>query len=314
MTNNFKLQRSEIEEYKEILNDDYIMFEMDFIKRTAYSRINAPAVKGMAYPLFGTPQAYFKAKIKEKYTRGVLFYQKEYEFLKNPEKWIIIKADTSIIPPAILYFWEGRFFVERKYCKTNMSNSIKKPRFNEDFNKLLNLSNSQYKKLYFERIIGFFIDFNDWQFPFYHTSTAHMTFDALTQETASSIKKYFQQNLPQALREINNKNIHYKECQPTNIGYQFNRDKFTFNPHDCISFDPLNVETSDLGALVYTHDWLRTEVDIEKICKYYLGPNSSRISRTRVKNKILQDLLWLEKGDATSMSGWQRRNISFAEK
>ena len=126
MANDSKLQRSEIEEYKGILNDNYIMFETDFIKRTAYSRINAPAVKGTPYPLFGAPQEHFKAKIKEKYTKGVLFYQKEYEFLKNPEKWIIIKADTSIIPPAILYFWEGNFFVERKYCKANMSNSLKK--------------------------------------------------------------------------------------------------------------------------------------------------------------------------------------------
>lgn len=307
--NKFDPQDLSVENYSKILGKEFLAQKIIFMRRTAYPKRSASVMKSVSLPIFGSASKHFKSEIKRKYTHGLLFYQDGYDFMKTPEKWKIIKIDTAITPSAIVYAYKDIYFTERSYNKNNFLEVKAMHKSPGDFKKICNLSKMKNKRSYFEKVIGLFIDFNDWEYPFYHTYTPEITLDSLTQHTALPIKRYMQKHLVQAFKELNDKEVYYTECQPTNIGYVLSKDKFVFNPHNCIHFKSYEAEISDIGTLLYTHDWIRTNITLDDILKYYLGSTASTALINKTKNKVSQDFISLNKGEVPSVTEWQQRNL-----
>lgn len=300
MTKKFRLSDSNIAKYQRIIGKEFIGIETNFLRRYEW-----PSRSSFQKPfsVFGNIDDYFKAEIKEQMTDGFLFFKRGYDFLQASDYWTVIKADVSISPSAMLYSYNGNFFVERGYMSGNI--------VDDDgilFRKLHGISQTLFQKIVFENIIGLFLDKNnDFEYLLYHTYSDGMTLDKITRKTPKPVKKYIRNLIVNAFKELNDNGINYTECQPTNFRYSF-KDKIILNPHNCISFrDEVNDNVSDLACLLYTNDWMRA--DVEKTCEDYLNKKVPPRDLDKFVRQIKDEMLYLEAAGPSQVARWQERGI-----
>jgi len=274
-----------------------------FLIRDVYSDLKSPYLQNKPLDKYGSIKHHFgyPTYICET-VDGNLFYRKNCDFLKKPEKWNVTDIDDSITPATITYEFRNQIFTERAYYNHVVNYRGKK---RSHFNVLCDLSRLHFKYSKFEKIIGYFQPDNDEEGLLYHLCTDSMSLDEISSDLREPNLDSLQIILAQSLRSLNDQGIFYGECQPTNVGYK-NR-KIIFKPHNCISIGDLGENVHDVAAVLYTNDWI---FEKKIFCKYYLGNDSDdREITLRFIKSVEEGIEWLEIGDTSQMHGWLGRNL-----
>jgi hypothetical protein len=295
--------------YRKVIGNEFCGTEVeDFALREVRCDPKSPDAKGKGFPVFGSFREFFGTpNVEEKLRDGLLFYKEEFEFLKKPESWSVVKADSSINPPVVLYNYNGKMFCERGYAEDLLKKSPYY-RAGEHLQRICELSTRKFKHARFEDVIGIFINKHAGlpRHRLYHRYSGGIGLDEITHETPSPIRIELGKTLAGALKELEERSISYAECQPTNIKYEIGSNRLILSPHDGLCFERHNFVVRDIALVLYTHDWIE---DSEKFCQRFSGADSPYDSFKQLRRSVKTDMEILEVGDVGEMSKcWQGRN------
>lgn len=313
-----------LDNYSKAVGIDLIGIELnEHVIRDVLPDESSPDWNGSHFPIHGSIDKFFgNPRTSEETKHGFLYYNKGCDFLKDPMKWSIVKADVSVCPEVVLYSDNNRLFCERGYsdCRFDITNSLNQHHSKSNkytiqqpwqhLNMLRALKKYTFKHSFFDDIIGVFINLNHNEgHRIYHSHSGCINLSDISPSTPKTIKKELAIKLAKALKEINLNNIFYYNCQPSNIGYDIKNNKMIFHPHNDICFNPGFESVSDISAVLYTHDWID---NMAGFCKHFLGINSNTKHFNNLIEQINDEFDNLNSGDMYQMgSCWQERKKVF---
>jgi len=299
-----------IERYRNVVGDEFLEQKVrNFPIKEVFRDEISPDRRGEHFPVCGSVREFFGTPyVEEKLRDGLLFYKRAFGFLKQPEVWSVVKADSSTNPPSVLYSCNGRMFSERTYPEDLFIGDAAYKSAGEHFQKLCNLSKREFSNSRFEDVIGIFINKRSDLMPnrIYSSHSGGIGLDEIALETLSPIRVEIEKTLAGALKGLAKDKILYFDPIPTNIRYDIGSNKFVFYPHSNICFGFTTFGVKDISMVLYTHDWIE---DVDGFCKYFLGPDLTDKSLERLCKSVKNDTETLEMGGIEEIyQCWQKRN------